>query len=93
MAKKRRPYEPRVAPPTPSREEVEERLLGVVEGRLSRDEADRWAMQWVAADDLLRLRTGWCGPGSGCSPESTCRISMAGGVDDEGARLAPQRAF
>jgi len=51
MAKKRQPHEPRVAPPAPSRVEVEERLRGVVEGRLSRDEADRWAMQWVAADD------------------------------------------
>jgi hypothetical protein len=51
MANERRPREPRVAPPAPSRADVEGRLRGVVDGSLSRDEADRWAMQWVAADD------------------------------------------
>jgi hypothetical protein len=51
MANESRPYERHVAPPAPSRAEVEERLRGVVDGWLSRDEADRWAMQWVAADN------------------------------------------
>jgi len=38
-------------PAPPSRAEVEEQLLGLIEGRISRDDATAWAMQWVAASD------------------------------------------
>lgn len=36
--------------PTP--EQIEERFVALVEGRLSRDGADRWAARWVADDGL-----------------------------------------
>ena len=38
-------------PPSPSRAEVEARLLDLISGRLGRDETTAWAMQWVAARD------------------------------------------
>ena len=37
------------APRPPTRAEVEERFCGVLDGTLTRHEADRWAAQWVAA--------------------------------------------
>lgn len=36
----------------PDLNDIEERFVALLEGRLSRDEVDRWAMRWVAADDL-----------------------------------------
>jgi hypothetical protein len=38
-------------PAPPSRADVEAHLLGLIEGRISRDDATAWAMQWVAASD------------------------------------------
>ena len=38
-------------PAPPSRAEVEAQLLGLIEGRIRRDDATAWAMQWVAASD------------------------------------------
>jgi hypothetical protein len=32
----------------PSREQVEARLMALLDGSQSRDQADRWATQWVA---------------------------------------------
>jgi hypothetical protein len=37
-------------PPPPSREEVENRLLDLIGGGISREEASTWARQWVVAD-------------------------------------------
>jgi hypothetical protein len=45
------PYEPPAAPPPPTRLEVEEKFVQLVNGSLDRDTADRWAMRWVAARD------------------------------------------
>ncbi|MBP0449185.1 hypothetical protein J5Y04_06440 [Kitasatospora sp. RG8] len=36
----------------PTLDEIEECFVALVEGRLSRDEADRWAARWVADDEL-----------------------------------------
>ncbi|MFD8869394.1 hypothetical protein ACFV1F_34570 [Streptomyces sp. NPDC059590] len=36
----------------PDLDEIEKRFVAVVEGRLSRDEADRWTGRWVADDRL-----------------------------------------
>ncbi|MFE6127530.1 hypothetical protein ACFQ6Q_04535 [Streptomyces sp. NPDC056437] len=36
----------------PTLDEIEERFVALVDGRLSRDEADRWAARWVADDGL-----------------------------------------
>jgi hypothetical protein len=38
----------------PDLDEIEERFVAVIEGRLSRDEVDRWAMRWVTGDDVVR---------------------------------------
>jgi hypothetical protein len=38
-------------PPTPSREQVEARLVDLIEGRRSREEVASWASQWVRAAD------------------------------------------
>lgn len=35
----------------PSRADVEAQLLGLIDGRITRDDATAWAMQWVAASD------------------------------------------
>ena len=40
-----------MAPPPPSAEEVERMLRELVEGRITREEADDWAMRWLVADD------------------------------------------
>jgi hypothetical protein len=39
------------APTPPSRSDVEERFAAVLDHSQSRDEVDRWAARWVAADD------------------------------------------
>ncbi|MFI5546073.1 hypothetical protein ACIA6E_20125 [Streptomyces sp. NPDC051815] len=36
----------------PTLDEIEECFVAVVDGRLTRDEADRWAWRWVAEDGL-----------------------------------------
>ncbi|MGV9314767.1 hypothetical protein ACWDR0_21660 [Streptomyces sp. NPDC003691] len=36
----------------PSLDEIEARFVALVEGRLTRDEVDRWAAGWVAQDEL-----------------------------------------
>jgi hypothetical protein len=45
----RRPAFP-LAPRAPSRSDVQDRIAGLLDGRYSRDEVDRWAAQWVAAE-------------------------------------------
>ncbi|MEW1636955.1 hypothetical protein AB0469_23105 [Streptomyces sp. NPDC093801] len=40
------------ATPQPTPDEIEDRFAALVEGRLTRDEADRWAAGWVARDEL-----------------------------------------
>jgi hypothetical protein len=40
----------RPRPPSPSRQEVEARLLDLIEGRSTREEAASWAEQWVDSD-------------------------------------------
>ncbi|MFI6760146.1 hypothetical protein ACIBF5_13510 [Micromonospora sp. NPDC050417] len=40
------------ATPQPTLDEVEDRLVALIEGRLSRDEVDRWAARWVTQDGL-----------------------------------------
>jgi hypothetical protein len=41
----------RPTPPAPSRDDVTRAFRGVLEGREPREQASRWAMQWLAADD------------------------------------------
>ena len=41
----------RTAPPAPSRSDVEDRFRALVDGSQTREDVDRWAAQWVAADD------------------------------------------
>ena len=41
----------RFPPPPPSREEVERKLLDLIEDRITREEASAWASPWVTADD------------------------------------------
>ncbi|MFE9960372.1 hypothetical protein [Micromonospora sp. NPDC005299] len=36
----------------PDLDEIEERFAAVVEGRISRDDADRWAARWVTDGEL-----------------------------------------
>ncbi|MFD9725340.1 hypothetical protein [Streptomyces sp. NPDC059072] len=43
----------------PTLDEIEERFAALVDGRLSRDEADRWAGWWVAVDGLDWDDTSW----------------------------------
>jgi hypothetical protein len=38
-------------PAAPSRVEVETRLLDLIAGRIGRDEATNWAMQWIGSSD------------------------------------------
>ncbi|MFJ8164852.1 hypothetical protein ACIRBY_28550 [Streptomyces sp. NPDC096136] len=40
------------ATPQPAPDEIEDRFAALVEGRLTRDEVDRWAARWVAQDEL-----------------------------------------
>ena len=37
--------------PPPSRDQIEARLLALLDGSQSRDEVDRWAAQWVTDPD------------------------------------------
>jgi len=41
----------RTAPPPPTRSDVEHRFEAVLEQSGSRDQVDRWAAQWVAANE------------------------------------------
>ncbi|MFF9853910.1 hypothetical protein [Streptomyces litmocidini] len=43
----------------PTLDELEERLAALAEGRLTRDEADRWAARWVTDDGLDWEDTSW----------------------------------
>ncbi|MER8073643.1 hypothetical protein ABTZ59_36015 [Streptomyces sp. NPDC094034] len=43
----------------PGLDEIEERFVAVLDGRLSRDEADRWAARWIADDDLVWDDLAW----------------------------------
>lgn len=43
----------------PTAEQIEEHFVALVEGRLTRDEADRWAARWVADDGLEWDDTSW----------------------------------
>ncbi|MBO0657103.1 hypothetical protein J1792_31555 [Streptomyces triculaminicus] len=36
----------------PTLHEIEDRFVAIVEGRLTRDEVDRWAGRWVTEDGL-----------------------------------------
>jgi hypothetical protein len=36
----------------PTLDDIEARFVALAEGRLTRDEADRWAARWLADDDL-----------------------------------------
>jgi hypothetical protein len=38
-------------PKAPSRPQIEAQFNGILSGTVTRDEADRWAAQWVCADD------------------------------------------
>ncbi|MFF0413135.1 hypothetical protein ACFYUY_22170 [Kitasatospora sp. NPDC004745] len=38
--------------PQPDLDEIEDRFVGLVEGRRTRDEVDRWAAGWVKRDEL-----------------------------------------
>ncbi|MFJ3654129.1 hypothetical protein ACIPPR_12540 [Streptomyces nigra] len=37
----------------PTLDEIEERFVWLVAGRLARDEADRWAARWVMEDGIV----------------------------------------
>ncbi|MEU8527754.1 hypothetical protein AB0C77_19505 [Streptomyces sp. NPDC048629] len=43
----------------PTLDEIEGRFVALVEGRLTRDEADRWAGAWVADDTLVWDDISW----------------------------------
>ncbi|MEV5555831.1 hypothetical protein AB0L44_19440 [Nonomuraea wenchangensis] len=43
----------------PGLDEIEQRFVAILEGRMSRDEADRWAGRWVADDDLVWNEVEW----------------------------------
>jgi hypothetical protein len=43
----------------PSLDEIEGRFVALVEGRLSRDDADRRAVRWVTDDDLVWDDLAW----------------------------------
>ncbi|MFE7601994.1 hypothetical protein [Streptomyces sp. NPDC057494] len=47
------------ASPQPTLDEIEACFVAVVEGRLTRDEADRWAGRWVADDGLVWGDISW----------------------------------
>jgi hypothetical protein len=38
-------------PTAPSRAQIEAQFTGILDGTVTRDEADRWASRWVTADD------------------------------------------
>ncbi|GHG62437.1 hypothetical protein [Streptomyces griseocarneus] len=43
----------------PTLDEIEGRFVALVDGRLTRDEADRWAGRWVADDGLVWDDISW----------------------------------
>jgi hypothetical protein len=43
----------------PGLDEIEACFVAVLEGRMSRDGADRWAGHWSAADDLVWDEVSW----------------------------------
>jgi hypothetical protein len=43
----------------PTLDEVEDCFVSLIEGRLTRDEADRWAARWVADDQLVWDEVSW----------------------------------
>ncbi|MFK0011373.1 hypothetical protein [Streptomyces sp. NPDC091027] len=43
----------------PTLDEIEECFVALVDGRLTRDEADRWAARWVAEDGLGWDEVSW----------------------------------
>jgi hypothetical protein len=45
--------------PPPSRADVEAQIVGVISGQIAREEADRWAAQWVVADTEIEDRAVW----------------------------------
>ncbi|GII54928.1 hypothetical protein Pth03_33170 [Planotetraspora thailandica] len=43
----------------PGLDEIEERFVAILEGRLSRDEADRWAVRWITEGGLVWEGLAW----------------------------------
>ncbi|MEW2424021.1 hypothetical protein ACIP96_27655 [Streptomyces nigra] len=43
----------------PTLDEIEERFVRLVAGRLARDEADRWAARWVMEDGVVWDDLSW----------------------------------
>ncbi|MET9349904.1 hypothetical protein [Streptomyces termitum] len=43
----------------PTLDEIEDRFVELAAGRLSRDEADRWAARWMMEDGLVRDDLSW----------------------------------
>ncbi|WP_208870790.1 hypothetical protein [Streptomyces aquilus] len=43
----------------PTLDEIEDRFVGLVTGRLPRDEADRWAARWVLEDGIVWDDLSW----------------------------------
>ncbi|MEU5085942.1 hypothetical protein [Streptomyces sp. NPDC021356] len=43
----------------PTLDEIENRFIELAAGRLSRDEADRWAARWVMEDGIVRDDLSW----------------------------------
>jgi hypothetical protein len=48
-----------VRPPQPGLDEIEGCLSAIVDGRMSRDDADRWAARWIADDSLEWDELAW----------------------------------
>ncbi|MGW2554503.1 hypothetical protein [Streptomyces sp. NPDC001635] len=43
----------------PTLDEIEDRFVALAEGRLTRDDADRWAAHWVTNSDLVCDDLAW----------------------------------
>ncbi|MEV8087455.1 hypothetical protein [Streptomyces nigra] len=43
----------------PTLDDIEDRFVGLVAGRLARDEADRWAARWVTEDGIVWDDLSW----------------------------------
>ncbi|MCF2536242.1 hypothetical protein K6168_11280 [Streptomyces sp. FB2] len=43
----------------PTLDGIEDRFVGLVAGRLARDEADRWAARWVTEDGIVWDDLSW----------------------------------
>ena len=84
--KTRRERVPRLPPPPPSEDEVQRKLVDLVEGRVTREEADDWAMRWVVADDPgIEDKNIWAAIGhlAGCAMPTTDRAYLYGQSDFE----------